>query len=325
VTITNTGNFRDSYVLTASDNENWGPILDNYLLENVQPGENRADTLNVTIPENALGNREDNIVVTATSTENTEVSASDSAIAKVSVVRGVDVTISPSLQDGTPGMTLTYTVSITNTGNVWDTYNITFSDNAGWDPRFDLVQVKLAPYGSAVVWNLEVTIPEGAPIGAEDNITVTATSTDNVVTDSDSCIARRSKAEFSLVTLYVVKLDLDITLATGSKLVVKFYTYGNVYENENVFWSGTTPANVAGIGNIPHPENIGTKKVRLDLTTDNTEDVIATIATFTVTRNILNGRLVAIYLEWPFASPERRNVLMKEITDIYLQWPFAPF
>jgi len=241
------------------------------------------------------------------------------------VVRGVDVSISPSFLSGTPGMTLTYTVTITNTGDVEDTYFITVADNAGWDPTFDLEQVRLAPYGSAVMWYLKVTVPGDAPVGAEDNVTITATSTDNAVSDSDSCIAHRSKAEFSLVTLYKVALDLDIALTTGSRLVVKFYTYGNVYENENMFWSGTTPANVVKFENVPHPENIGTKKVRLDLTTDNTEDVIATVVTFTVTRDILMGRVVKIYLEWPFASPERRNVLMSEIVDIYLQWPFAPF
>jgi len=243
------------------------------------------------------------------------------------IVRGVEVSISPSFQSGTPGMTLTYTVTITNTGEVEETYDITVSDNAGWDPKFDLVQVKLAPYGSAVIWYLKVTVPESAPLRAEDNITITATSIDNVVSDSDSCIAHRSKAEFSLTTLYKVALDMDFYLTTGSKLVVKFYTYGDAYENENVFWSGTAPAHVVKFENVRHPENIGVKKVRLDLTTDNTEDVISTLATFTVTRSILFGRVVDIYVnEWPFASPEERSVLYSEIVDIYVTaWPFAPF
>ena len=78
--------------------------------------------------------------------------------------------------------------------------------------------------------------------------------------------------------------------------------------------------------NARHPENIGVKKARLDLTTDNTENVISTIATFPVTRDTLNGRLVDIYVkEWPFATPDRLDDLWKEITDLYLQWPFAPW
>ena len=247
------------------------------------------------------------------------------SLTSASPVRGVDVSISPSFQSGTSGMTLTYDVTITNTGEVEENYYITVSDNAGWDPIFDLEQVELAPYGSAVVWYLKVTVPEDPFLGNEDNITITATSIDNVVSDNDSCIAYRSKAEFSLTTLYIAALDMDFYITTGTKLVVKFYTYGDAYENESLFWSGTAPDQVVKFENVPHPENIGVKKARLDLTTDDTGNVISTVATFVVTRDILNGRLVQIYLEWPFADANRRNVLNSEIVDIYLQWPFAPF
>ena len=132
------------------------------------------------------------------------------------------------------------------------------------------------------------------------------------------------KADIKLENMYTIRLDVDLSLGSGAKLVVKFYTYGDIFENENVFWSGTTPAHVEKNESVPHPENIGVEKARLDLTTENTEDVIATVATFTVTRSFLNGRVVDIYMEWPFASPERRSVLMSEIVDIYLQWSFAP-
>ena len=76
--------------------------------------------------------------------------------------------------------------------------------------------------------------------------------------------------------------------------------------------------------NARHPEGIGVKIARLDLTTDDTENVISTIATFTVTLNVLYARIVDIYLEWPFADADRRNELNSEIVAIYLQWPFAP-
>ena len=262
-------------------------------------------------------------VVTATSTENTEVSASGNGIVKVSAVRGVDVSISPSYQGGTPEMTLIYTVTITNTGNVEDTYDITVSDNAGWDPKFDLVQVKLAPYGSAVIWYLKVTVPESAPFGAEDNITITATSTDNVVSDSDSCIARRSKAEFSLVTLYKAGLDMDFYFGMGSSFIVKFYTYVGDYQGENLVWSGTTPDNVKFLRTVPHPLGGVVQHVRLVLT-DETGAEIATVASFTVTRNDLFGRIMEIKGLWPFASDDERNALFQEIMDIKGVWPLAP-
>lgn len=132
------------------------------------------------------------------------------------------------------------------------------------------------------------------------------------------------KAEFSLATLYEVGLDFDDYLENGSKLVVKFYTYADTYQDENVVWSGTTPDHVSFSKTVPRPQGLTVEKARLDLTTDNTENVISTIATFTVTRNVLFGRLTAIYLEWPFADLPRRNALAAEIAAIYLQWPFAP-
>jgi len=108
-----------------------------------------------------------------------------------------------------------------------------------------------------------------------------------------------------------------------AKIVAKFYTYGSVYQTENVVWSGTPPTQVTISENIPHPENKPVEKVRLVLT-DGAGAEIATIDTFTVTRSILMGRITEIDMEWPYA-PERRPLLMSEIVDIDMQWPYAPF
>ena len=240
---------------------------------------------------------------------------------------GVSVSISPDYLSGLPGETLDYTVTVRNIGENVDTYELTVSDNENWSSTLSENPLENIGPGENGIVTLSVTVPENAIGCTEDNILVVAVSqTDNTVTGSDTCIAHAlsSKAVFSLVTLYKVNLDLNIWLDNGSKLVVKFYTYGDAYENESLFCSGTTPAQVVKFEDIPHPENVGVQKVRLDLTTDDTENVIETVATFTVTRSTLNGRLVEIYLEWPFASIEQRSVLMSEIVDIYLQWPFAP-
>ena len=241
---------------------------------------------------------------------------------------GVSVSISPSENSALPAENLIYTVTVTNVGALADNYDLTVSDNEGWNLTLSENLIENIGPGENNTVTLIVKIPENAPPDTNDNILVVAVSqTDNTVTGSNTCIAQvlSPKAEFSLVTLYKVGLDTKLYLENGSKLVVKFYTYGDAYENENVFWSGTTPAHVDRNENVPHPENISTKKVRLDLTTDDTENVISTIATFTVRRSNLMSRLVEIYLEWPFADFALKNVLYAEISDIYLQWPFAPF
>ena len=71
VTVTNIGTVDDNYDLAVSDSEDWGPTLSENLLENVGPGENRTVTLSVPV-SGAIGTI-DNITITVTSRENSEV------------------------------------------------------------------------------------------------------------------------------------------------------------------------------------------------------------------------------------------------------------
>jgi len=130
--------------------------------------------------------------------------------------------------------------------------------------------------------------------------------------------------EFSLVTLYKVGLDAKLYLGNGSKLVVKFYTYADAFENENVFWSGATPAHVKENEDVPHPSGIGVKKARLDLTTDNTEDVIATVTSFVIRKVTLEIRFTEIPLEWSLAAPAGKVALEIEFSEVPLYWALAP-
>jgi len=131
-------------------------------------------------------------------------------------------------------------------------------------------------------------------------------------------------ATFELENLYKVSLNLDLYLGSGSKLVVKFYEWTNVYQAENVFENVEPPENVVKFDNVAHPQSKAVEITMLVLTGENTENVISTIATFTVRGSTLMGRLVDIDMEWPYASPERRSVLMAEIAAIDVQWPYAP-
>ena len=322
VTVANTGNAEDTFDLTPSDNAGWSLDVTPGSLT-VPPFENRTTTLSVTVPSSTPYCTEDNITVTATSRENTEVSDNASCIGHAAVLRRVGVVISPVRLSAMPGGTLSYTVTVTNTGNVWDNYSLAASDTAGWSPTVSPPTMALA-MGQSDNATLSVTVADVAPC-TEDNVTVTATSSENAeVSDNDSCIAHRVKAEFSLTTLYKVTLDLDFYLHTSAMIVAKFYTYADAYDNESIAWSGTTPTQVTISENIPHPENKAVKKVRLDLTTDNTENVIATIGSFVVRRDDLFGRIMAIKGRWPYASPDERDNLFQEIMDIKGQWPIAP-
>jgi hypothetical protein len=240
------------------------------------------------------------------------------------VSRKVEVLISPSYQSVPPGATLAYTVTIINTGNIVDNYVLGVSDSASWGPSISSGSLMVLPGASDNI-TLSITVPENAEPGTEDNITITATSqTDNTVSDSDLCTAHALSpiAEFGLTTLYGVSLDLNIYLGEGSRLVVKFYTWAGPFQAENVVWSGVTPAHVVLLMNVSHPENTAVQNAML-VSTDDMGNVISTIASFTVTRDDLFMRIMAIKGEWPLPGADQ-DALFQEIMDIKGVWPIAP-
>jgi uncharacterized membrane protein len=189
VTVTNTGNITDNYSLTVTDTAGWSPSVLPITL-NLSAGDSGDATLSVTVPSNAIVGTSDTITVKAIGTGDNGL---DSCTAQATApalppAAGVTMSISPSSQRGTPGTTLNYTVTVTNTGNITDNYSLTVTDNAGWSPSISPTSLSVSPSSSENA-TLSVTIPDNAFVGSKDNITVTATSrTDNTIKDNDSCI-----------------------------------------------------------------------------------------------------------------------------------------
>jgi hypothetical protein len=140
-------------------------------------------------------------------------------------------------------------------------------------------------------------------------------------------------AEFELENMYKVSLEENLKLYVGSKLVVKFYKYGDTPQDNSVIRSFIPPETGKGVENVPHPKGTpvppskypgGTVQfVRLVLTTDNTADEISEIENFTVHQCHLRNRYIEILLAWA-GCPSCRPAFRAEIVDILLQWASAP-
>ena len=120
---------------------------------------------------------------------------------------------------------------------------------------------------------------------------------------------------------FAVHLEKNLVLYQGSKLVVKFYTLLNEYENESVIENFTPPWHVKENEVVLHPEKYIVRKARLDLTYDNTENVISTIASFSLCRDGLFGIIMEIKGWWPFADDNERNAIFVLIMEIKAIWP----
>lgn len=246
---------------------------------------------------------------------------------------GVAVSISPTYQGGVPGATLDYTVTVKNTGDLANSYTLTVGDNSGWGLALS-ENILTIPAGENRTVTLGVAIPSGE-VCTFDNILVTATSmADNSVTDADTCLAHLGRAEFWLNIWYEWILyfgfslgtDLSLYLREDSRnLVLKFYTYGYVYEGENAIWSGSTPAHVVFTGAILHPSRPEAKPERVRLVlTDEENNEVQTISSYVVTKSELANAIMNLYLRWPFENREGRDSINLMIVEIYLNWPLAP-
>ena len=250
VTVNNTGNVSDTYSLTPTDTTGWSPSVSPTSLTVSQFSSGNA-TLSVTVPSNAIGGTIDNVTVTATGTG---VSGSDSCTAQVTINRGVNISISPSSQGDLNGAVLTYTVTVVNLGNVTDTYDLTTSDNSGWNNIWlEDNTLRVGGFDNDNMTTLHVEIPDNAKPCTEDNIIVTAISrADNSVKNSDSCIAHAA-------VVRDVKVSISPALDNGLVKNVTITNMGNVVDNfsltaeENVSWRLMLAENL--FGNVMPGEN----------------------------------------------------------------------
>jgi subtilisin family serine protease len=87
---------------------------------------------------------------------------------------GVELTPAEAAQSGDAGETVTYTLSLTNTGNYTDTFLLDASGNA-WDVQLPFTSTMVAS-GESVPVAVAVTVPASALNGDTDTVTVTANS-----------------------------------------------------------------------------------------------------------------------------------------------------
>jgi len=175
--LTNTGVFSDSFAFTASGNS-WSVGLP--LTTSLGAGESAPVTVTVSIPAEAAGGAADVVEVTTTSAGDAGVSASATLTTTAVNLYGLLLSPAAAEQISAPGAAITYTLTLTNTGNVSDSFAISLSNNAWSTIAPANVTLDAAETREIAV---KVTIPFAALHGSSDSVTVTVTSAgDGLVT-----------------------------------------------------------------------------------------------------------------------------------------------
>ena len=124
----------------------------------------------------------------------------------------------PATQDGygDPGATVTHTLTLTNTGNTTDTFDLTFADNL-WVMTLSDTSVTLAG-GASTDITVDVVVPTDALAGAMDTATITATSTTDPLATADAVVNTYAN------TVYDITLTPATDAATDIPGAVVTYT-----------------------------------------------------------------------------------------------------
>lgn len=177
-TVTNTGQQTDTFTVTLS-----GGVWKIVAPETVGPlgaGTSAALPVTVTVPSNALYGAADEWTVT--SQGDAAQSASATLHTTADAMYGVMLVPPEYFRNGNVGATVVYSLVLTNTGNVSDTYVLALS-GATWTTTLAPEGVVLEPAQSAPV-TVTVTVPLEAPTGITDTVRVTASGT-GVAASSD--------------------------------------------------------------------------------------------------------------------------------------------
>ena len=244
--ITNTGAMTDTFNLAAAGNS-WTTVVSTSTIT-LTPGASDLFSVTVAIPSSALGNETDTVTLTATSQG--DVTKSDTVLLTTSVLPIFGLDLSPGdTAAGLPGTTVTYTLTISNSGNTTDTYNLAVTGQT-WTTTLSTAGITVSS-GLSATFTANVTVPTGAWGTQADVVTITATS------EANNAISDSATLTTTVITVYGVKLSADDNLSAPAGATVTYTLLvtntGNLTDTFDLLKSGDVWTTTLSTGVVTLP------------------------------------------------------------------------
>ncbi|MCP4359640.1 MAG: hypothetical protein GY796_16660 [Chloroflexi bacterium] len=196
--ITNSGSLTDTFDLTASGI--WTPTLSTNSIT-LTSGASSTFTVIVAIPPNAADADNDTTSVTATSTFDPSTSAAATLTSTAVIPPSYGVSLSgDDAATGAPGTAVTYTLHITNSGSLTDTFDLTAS--GVWTPTLSTHSITLTS-GASTTMTVVIPIPGSATNGDSNQAIITATSTLDPLASDSVTLTTTAQAQVSMTYIYL--------------------------------------------------------------------------------------------------------------------------
>lgn len=181
--ISNTGVVDDAYTVKLGP-AHWPTAASVTTTASISPSTAVDVQINVTIPPTAYGNQSDTVTATLASVASPARSATVVLTTSALAVYGTTLSADAAGKSDYVGSTVMYTVRVTNTGNLTDTYSFNYNHN-GWAAYFDPVYVANVPPQTGTDVLAYVTIPMTATFGQTNTLQMYVTGTSNLTQQID--------------------------------------------------------------------------------------------------------------------------------------------
>ncbi|WP_322509425.1 ExeM/NucH family extracellular endonuclease [Anaerolinea sp.] len=242
LTLRNTGNMSDTYAFSSFlvSGENWNVTLPEPVT--LAAGASQDVTIQVEIPSTATASQSSEILVMATSQFTGAVGAS-SILTTTVQSQSYGVTLSPAsdAKSGLVNSTVTYTLNITNTGNVSDTFTFASELLSGQNWNVTLPNPVTLAAGASQDVTVQVNIPSTALGGQTSQIRVTATSQNDADANASSTLTTTaSSLEAGFIPTTDEKTGKPGAVLTYTLTLENTGTATDTYTLSAVYQSGET-------------------------------------------------------------------------------------